>query len=101
MVQEQPSIIFDHLGIRVDRKGTTEANEELPLEVLPTSEAGAELLMEGRPWHQSGLALWNAMKPLREPCVSIQRHGGWCQSRDGAMVQRDGMALQAVVELPR
>jgi len=101
MVQEQSTVILDHLGVRVDRKGGAEADEELALEVLLASEAGAELLMERRPRHESRLTLRDAMKPLCEPCVRVQSHGGWCQSRNGAVIQRDGMTLQAGVELLR
>jgi hypothetical protein len=100
-VQKESSVFNIYSRIRVDGEDRAQGIYELTPEVLNPAEAGAKLVVEGRPRNEGRLLLRNPVEPLREPCVAVERHGAWCEGRNGAVVQWDGVLLQAGEELCR
>ena len=57
---------------------------------------GAELLLERGPLDEGGPVRVDAMQPLRQPCVEVERQGGMSKRRKIGLVKRHGVFLQAV-----
>ena len=61
----------------------------------------AELLFEGFPGDAVRPAGLDAVQALRQPGVEVERQAGLGEGGDGALVERDGVALQALKVVQR
>src|SRR3954471_16639128 len=77
----------------------------MPIEELSEGpQAGValtELLLQVYPGDELRSAGRNAVQPLGEPAVRVERHRRVCQGGDGSFIERHGEAVEAVEIIER
>ncbi len=96
MIQGQPSFIHGELSATVLASHHAEGLPEDLSEFPNSAVVPAELLLDGCPRDKLRSAWIDAVEPLGEPGVDVERHGRLRQGSYGALIKRNSMLLQAV-----